>query len=198
MSYIDSYPHELVGYFGPVPVYRPLEDIPGFVTETGWDGDFACRTDQIVIGGGSGERPGTVLERPAAAMACFALEHDGFDLPDSLRAAYQAEAGKAPIARHYGFDAEEHAAFAALIRSDGLLNPFYDGPDLTPETWLACSLGEFVYAAMPDLAPDRAAELARFERDRVHTRYNNILLPPPGLPVYANGGTAFEAVRRRR
>ena len=35
MSYIDSYPHELVGYFGPVPVYRPLEDIPGFVTETG-------------------------------------------------------------------------------------------------------------------------------------------------------------------
>ena len=52
MSYIDSYDHVLVGYMAGLPLYRPLEDIPG--PENGESRlDFPCRTDQLVLGGGT-------------------------------------------------------------------------------------------------------------------------------------------------
>ena len=60
MSHIDSYKHEIVGLFGCIPVYRPLEDI----SEPGDDDpqlDFGCTTEQLVIGGGPGEHLGLVL-----------------------------------------------------------------------------------------------------------------------------------------
>ena len=52
MSHIDSYPHEIVGLFGRLPVYHPLEDIPE-PPEGHWEHDFGCTTEQLVIGGGS-------------------------------------------------------------------------------------------------------------------------------------------------
>jgi hypothetical protein len=33
MSHIDSYKHEIVGLFGSLPVYHPLEDIPEPATD---------------------------------------------------------------------------------------------------------------------------------------------------------------------
>lgn len=197
MSYIDIYPHELVGYFGPLPVYRPLEDIPGWIPETGWDGDFPCRTDQLVIGGGSGEFPGLVLSRPGAAVACFALHHEAFSLPRKTRETLEADIAGAPVTRRHGWLEEDHVRFRSIITSTEIANPFYDG-EMDEETWLACSLGEFVYSALPELAPDEVETLRRFEGERAHVRFNNILLPPPGMPVYANGGTAFEITRRKR
>ena len=47
MSHIDSFKHELVGLFGGLPVYHPLEVI---------DGDFRCDPTQLLLGGGSGEQ----------------------------------------------------------------------------------------------------------------------------------------------
>lgn len=198
MSYIDGYAHELVGYFGPLPVYRPLEDMPGWVSETGWDGDYPCRTDQIVIGGGSGEFPGLVLARPDAAIAAYALNDSAFRLPRGLQEELQADLARAPVTRRHGWLEEDTLRFRDIITSGHLINPFFPEGGMDEETWLACSLGEFVYASLPELAPERAEALRGFERERHHVRYSNILLPPPGMPVYANGGTAFEATRRRR
>lgn len=192
MSHIDSYDHVLVGYFGPLPVYRPLEDI-----ETPPEGerseDFGCRTDQIVIGGGSGEHPGLVLERPGAAMAAFTLESDDFRFPSDERAALTDLIAQAPVHRRYGWTKAQRKAFAKLCRSDAMHNAYWRGAgDL--DHWLTLVFGEFCYAAMPELDPAMAARLKAFQaRDLIHVRWNTILLPPPGLPVYARSGTAFEA-----
>ncbi|XBQ17166.1 MAG: hypothetical protein ABL308_04630 [Oceanicaulis sp.] len=192
MSHIDSYDHVLVGYFGPLPVYRPLEDI-AFPPEGERSEDFGCRTDQIVIGGGSGEHPGLVLERPGAAMAAFALESDSFAFPTVERIALDAHVGAAPVHQRYGWTKDRERSFARLCRSDAMVNAHWPGAgDL--DRWLTLGFGEFCYAAMPELDPDMAARLRGFQREPLkHVYYSNILLPPPGLPVYARSGTAFEA-----
>ena len=80
MSYIDSYKHELVGMFGSLPVYHPLEDIPGS-SEPELSGEFACSTKQIVIGGGGGEWPGLVITNPIGAVIeflCYGVEEEDF------------------------------------------------------------------------------------------------------------------------
>ena len=66
MSYIDTFDHELVGFFAGLPLYHPLE------TVTGSDGDeFGCTPRQLVLGGGSGEHPAVVLLEPPAAVAAI-------------------------------------------------------------------------------------------------------------------------------
>ena len=192
MSHIDSYDHVLVGYFGPLPVYRPLEDIAP-PPEGERSEDFGCRTDQIVIGGGSGEHPGLVLERPGAAMAAFALESEDFRIPAGEKAALTDLIAQAPVHRRYGWTQDQHEAFAQLCQSDGMHNAYWPGAGEL-DHWLTLVFGEFCYAALPELDPDMAARLKTFQtRDLTHVRYNTILLPPPGLPVYARSGTAFEA-----
>src|SRR5688500_17361115 len=71
MSYIDTFAHEFVGFFCNLPVYHPLETIndnpPG-------SADFNCDPTNLVIGGGSGEHPGLVLQRPDCAVAHFVTD----------------------------------------------------------------------------------------------------------------------------
>ena len=62
VSHIDSFKHELIGLFGGLPVYRPLQLI---------DGDFQCDVNQLVLGGGSGEHPALVVKNLLAAVACY-------------------------------------------------------------------------------------------------------------------------------
>ncbi|WP_440958449.1 hypothetical protein ACFELO_14325 [Oceanicaulis sp. LC35] len=192
MSYIDSYDHVLVGYMAGLPLYRPLEDIPG--PENGFfREDFPCRKDQLVLGGGSGEHEGLVLARPGAAMALYALDSEDFEFPEAERARLNALIAEAPVLVRYGWDGSTHRQFKARCKSAALPNPYdrHYGPF---DAWLAMGFGEFCYAAMPDLDPDMAKALRACQiQPPVHVRYSNVLLPPPGLPVYARSGTAFEA-----
>ena len=195
MSYIDSFEHVLVGYFAGLPVYRPLVDIPGPEDGTR-DEDFGCSTHQLVIGGGSGEHPGLVLERAGAAMAAYALESGLFDLPGDETAALGEIIAAAPVHQRYGWRADQDEAFAVRCQSVALYNPH--GPERESlDHWLTLGLGEFAYLAMPDLAPDMAARLQPFQTATPDTaEFNNILLPPPGLPGCSPAGTAFESTLR--
>jgi hypothetical protein len=73
MSHIDSYKHEIVGLFGSLPVYHPLEDIPEPATDQ-LQHDFGCTTEQLVIGGGSGEHSGLVFRDAQGAAAISFLK----------------------------------------------------------------------------------------------------------------------------
>ena len=79
MSHIDSFKHEIVGLFGGLPVYHPLEDI---------NGDFKCSTKQLVIGGGSGDQPmqtssGVVIAAQAVKLLAAVFAKRG-ELTDDL------------------------------------------------------------------------------------------------------------------
>lgn len=189
MSFIDGYRHQLVGYFGYLPVYRPLEDIDGPKQE------FSCPRGGLAIGGGSGEHPGLVLRDPAGAVAEFLRE----TWPERA-----AEAGWRKAIHHHlrtpsdcldfsSWDVEDHVRFYTLCTT-AVPNPYDpEGTASGFESWLCCSLGEFVFFAMPELARGLIERLDDPARDLVHVYWNNILLLPPGLPLYANGGSAWDA-----
>jgi hypothetical protein len=198
MSHIDSFRHQIVGLFGPLPVYRPLEDI---------DGDFQCTTAQLLLGGGSGEHPAMVLKRPTTAAARY-LHH-------CLTSGVIKRLGEAPTAEreairvatspyldqpnedvivYYEWSAATHEHFERLCRSDALPNryPIY-ADSIRLEDWLILGLGEFVFFAMPDLAADMMSRLSDPYRGFQHVYFNNIMLIPPNMPVYANGGNAYRS-----
>ncbi len=182
MSHIDSFRHELVGYLGYLPVYHPLEEI---------DGDFHCSTQQLVLGGGSGEHPALVIQNPTYAVALFLRE----EVPDiralrpwqTILAPFLHQEEKEPL-KYYEWDADRHESLLRLSQSNTLPNPNY-GEDL--ERWLLLGIGEFVFFAMPELAPSILSQLSDPYAHFRHMRYNNILIVPPNMPVYANGGNRF-------
>lgn len=57
MSHIDSFNHSQVGTFAGIPVYHALQDIDGK-----GGGDFSATPKNLIIGGGSGEHPGMVIQ----------------------------------------------------------------------------------------------------------------------------------------
>ncbi|NHK26663.1 hypothetical protein FF098_001920 [Parvularcula flava] len=199
MSHIDSYPHEIVGMFGRLPVYHPLEDIEGEDDEH-FTGDFSCTTGQIVIGGGSGEHEGLILRKPAAAVGQFLWMLIGDDRIDGGRdewkelidfSFYERE-----IIEFSGWSTKTHAKFYELCTT-ALPHPYDDDSfELGFEAWLIAGLGEFVFYAMPELASELMDKLDDPYRGIHHVEYNNITLIPPNMPVYANGGNAFTMTRR--
>ncbi|MCP2680418.1 hypothetical protein NHF45_12850 [Maricaulaceae bacterium NA33B04] len=191
MSYIDSFHHTLVGYFAGLPVYRPTVDIP-YPDEGTSDEDFGCDRNQIVIGGGSGEHPGLVLERPGAAMAKFALSSELFNLSNEVASELEHLIEKAPIHQRYGWLPDQVDAFESLCQSPALCNPF-DPNRSSIEDWLTLGFGEFAYISMPDLDTEMVAKLKMLEAgEHSSMEFNNILLPPPFMPTYASGGVAFK------
>lgn len=63
MSTIDTFDHSYVGFFNHVPLYHPLEK-----------GDmdyFEVNSQNLVIGGGSGEHPSMMVENLNACLGCF-------------------------------------------------------------------------------------------------------------------------------
>ena len=77
MSHIDSFKHQLVGFFGCIRVYKALENI---------NGDFQCKENDLILGGGSGEHSAMVLKNPFAAVAWFLdSEVDDLEMNDSER-----------------------------------------------------------------------------------------------------------------
>jgi hypothetical protein len=209
VSYIDSFDHEFVGYFGGLPVYHPLEVVPADPD----DGprDFACGPDHLVIGGGSGEHPAIVVKEPGETVACFVrawLHWHQWQYPEehaALRPAVDAwpdASGRVETCGYWrrvfefaGWQAADHVAFSRRCSSpafcrpftpheDGSVHPFAPGGDGCLERWLAVSVGEFILLAMPELASDAIRRLGELRPHISEGLYCNILLLPPGYPCW--------------
>jgi hypothetical protein len=198
VSHIDTFKHEIIGKFGVISVYHPLQDI---------NGDFICGPDNILVGGGSGEWPAIVIRNPTAAVAEFiAIELMGYDSEDSEDewpiVKYKDEWQEiiAPylnlphnkIIEFCEWTVEDYVRFEKLCCSDGLQNPFdAETHELGFENWFILGIGEFIFYSMPELASDIMSKLDNPYKYFQHINYNNIMLIPPNMPVYANGGNAF-------
>lgn len=199
MSHIDSFKHEIVGMLGGLPVYHPLEDI---------DGDFRCTKMQLVIGGGSGEHPALVIDSPVNAVAWYLFEElnklkkvdvKSHDCPlkkhvESWLQIIDPYVTSFPddVLKFYDWRIEDYANFRELCMSVALPNPS-DGKHI--EMWLVTGIGEFVFYSMPDLANEIMGKIDVPEK-MYHMNYNNILVIPPNIPVYSNGGNAFKFSRK--
>ena len=188
MSFIDGFAHRLVGYFGPIAVYWTLEAIDGPEQE------FSCPAGTLVLGGGSGEWPGLVVRDADALVARYLWdEHAGW-VDTSGRRDVVRDRLRAPGAGlHFAnWDVEDYVRFhrvccTALVHT-------YDA-DLASagfESWLEASLGEFILLCMPGLAPGLIEALSGARPEADVGFCNNILVVPAGIPVDANGGSAWE------
>ncbi|RAU20299.1 hypothetical protein CU669_19220 [Paramagnetospirillum kuznetsovii] len=192
MSHIDSFKHAIVGEFIGLPVYLALEDI---------DGDFRCPVHSLIIGGGSGEHPAIVVSDPCAAVARFLDEElSGLSLTRKTREAWQASCSlhrqndDTAILTFSHWTEESHREFRIRCESSTQSNSFstYSG-EKSLYQWLILGIGEFIFFAMPGLAADIMTQLEAPYGHFRHIRYNSILLIPPNMPVYANGGNAFKS-----
>lgn len=207
MSYIDSYKHEHVGLFGGLPVYHPLEDIPGS-DSPGFEDEFACATDQIVIGGGDGEWPGLVIKSPVGAavtfLDCCFDEADLFKMIE--KSAWEEIIDKYRYKENRfkfcGWGVAHYHDFYERCKSPAMSSAFQESSDVGSfeaqsfEDWLACSVGEFIFFAMPELAPALMAKLKDPYRGAANMGFNNILIVPPNMPVFAFAGNAWEITRK--
>ena len=196
MSHIDSFKHEIIGQFGSIPVYHPLEEI---------NGDFKALPEHLVLGGGSGEHPAMVVKGPEQAVALFLknrlepllnpeLSENRFPLKKV--AAVWLEKIKPHLPENldevyvfYQWTEENHKEFYEYCQLPALPNSYWRGDF---KEWLALSFGEFIFFAMPELAGELMDVLGSDPyRHFRHVYYNNIGIIPPNMPVYANGGNAF-------
>lgn len=193
MSYIDTIDHELVGVFAGIPVYHPLETITGNPPSSR---DFNCSPQQLVIGGGGGEHPGLVLQRPYCAIASFIdtwLDQKSDPNPQAMTDNLQAlQATWATFVDdlvavafdeiwHFaGWSVPRYAQFYERCQSAALCTPFDPQQDESFEQWLTASFGEFVFFALPELVPDLSARLPGARATIRQALYVNILIPPPG------------------
>lgn len=193
MSHIDSFEHEIVGFFGGLPVYHLLVNVE--------DSNLKCTSKQLMIGGGSGEHPALVIENPLAAVAWFIddslEESDNCSMGEDWAGIIEPYLNYDPenILNYYDWRIETYQRFAELCKSENLPNP-YNNFEGTLEAWLILGFGEFIYYAMPDLAHEIMSKLKNPYQGCSHMKYNNILLIPPNIPVYANAGNAFSYTRR--
>jgi len=194
VSYIDSFDHEFVGYLGGLPVYHPLEVVPAGLDDPR---DFACSPQNLVIGGGSGEHPGLVVKEPGETVACFVRAwlrwHAGHhpDEHQALPAAVEPYASASQECSYWrrvfefaGWQSADYVEFSQRCASPAFNRPFDPYEDGSLEGWLAASVGEFILLAMPDLAPDAIGRLGDLRRHICESLYGNILLVPPGYPVW--------------
>lgn len=188
MSHIDSFKHQFVGKFGYLPVYLALEDI---------DGDFICSKHQLVLGGGSGEHPALVLANPDAAVARFIDNQiDHLDLTREEKNIWhqiyagQIEWDNRKVLKFFLWGMKDYHDFHRMCTKGVLPNRFFDD-EMSIEDWLVLGFGEFIFFAMPNLAEGIMSQLKEPYKYFHHTYFNNILLYPPNVPVYANGGNAF-------
>ncbi|MEL6928902.1 MAG: hypothetical protein AAFO95_09725 [Cyanobacteria bacterium J06600_6] len=193
MSHIDSFQHEIVGFFAGLPVYHPLEDI---------NGDFKCTPKHLLIGGGNGEHPALVLKNPLAAVAWFIEDSlEELDKTTIIRSEWENIIDpyliydSKNILAYYDWRIETYQEFAERCKSASLPNP-HSTSECHLEAWLILGFGEFIYYAMPDLGDEIMSKLKKPYELFKHMRYNNIMLIPPNIPVYANQGNAFSSSHR--
>lgn len=83
-----------------------------------------------------------------------------------------------------GWGVTDHAKFSTRCASRAFHRPFDPEKDVSLEQWLAASVGEFILLAMPELAEDAVQRLGDLRRHVIGDIYKNILLVPPGYPVW--------------
>ncbi|HEX8032448.1 MAG TPA: hypothetical protein VF510_01300 [Ktedonobacterales bacterium] len=182
MSYIDTFDHELVGFFAGLPLYHPLEAVVG----SGGD-EFGCTPDQLVLGGGDGEHPAMIVTEPATATLSFlqsALP------PEPLISERSQDILDEACSRHSslmfaGWGIAQYAAFQACCTSPAFVTPYEPERDGLLEGWILANIGEFVYFAMPALAGQLLAELADVCALVREPRFFNVLILPPGYSAPA-------------
>lgn len=183
MSHIDSFKHEIVGRFGYLPVYHPLEDI---------DGDFIATPKSLIFGGGSGEHPALVFENALSAVAWYLDENvsgltDNDDQAEVWRKIFNPYVTYYDQIKFYDWTINRYNEFRKLCVSRALRNRC-NGDDI--EQWLIMGVGEFVFAVMPDLASEIMDQLVD-PYQNFYPKYSNIDLIPPNALIYANHGNAF-------
>ncbi len=202
MSYIDAFDHEFVGFFGGIPLYHPLEVVPADPDDPR---DFGCGPENLVIGGGSGEHIGLVVKETGETVACYVrawLRWHARNYPaeqQALRPAVEAWADASDdretsdywrrIFDFAGWQVADYADFARRCTSAAFPRRFDPLEDECLESWLAASLGEFILLAMPELAPDAIQRLGDLRNHLSGGIYGNILLLPPGYPVWGRKET---------
>jgi hypothetical protein len=171
--------------------------------------DFKADPGQLILGGGSGEHPAMVLSDPQAAVAYF-LSQELCKLksndanPENFPLATQRDAWMPVLESfirppqelfvYFEWTEEQHEAFRNRCQNNPLHE--YHINELGFHSWLVRSFGEFVFFAMPDLAPELASRLKNPNSCVRHSYYNNIMMLPPNFPVYSNGGNAWICRRR--
>jgi len=188
MSFIDGFAHRLVGYFGPIAVYWTLEAIDGPEQE------FSCPACTLVLGGGSGAWPGLVVRDADALVARYLWDEHADWAGQAGRRDAVRERLRAPGAGldFANWDVEDYVRFHRVCRTM-LVHP-YDA-DLASagfESWLEAGLGEFILMCMPGLAAGLIEALDGARPEAGIGVHNNILVVPAGMPVDANGGSAWE------
>lgn len=193
MSYIDTFDHELVGFFGRIPVYHPLVEHEG-----SGDDEFSCTPTQLVIGGGSGEHPGLVILKPEAAVEWFISEWISLIKDEKLKPQnsvsndllaqwdtyFQGHVEFPESILHFaGWNAETYYHFYKDCNSPAFYRPYNKEEDGIFENWIAISIGEFVFYTMPALTPAIEAHYPDVRRYVKDVFYMNILLPPPGYSL---------------
>jgi hypothetical protein len=206
MSYIDTFDHELVGFFAGLPLYHPLEAVAG----TGGS-EFGCTPDQLVLGGGDGEHPAVVLAQPTIAVKMFlqaAWPPDGPSLSEVAQRLLDDIPLLTECLQFASWSIEEYASFRERCRSSAFVTPYHDEQDGTLEEWVLRNLGEFVYFALPELAADVQTELAEVCAQVRRPHYFNVQILPPGYHAPAGrertaagdvvwGVSAWRTERRR-
>lgn len=191
MSHIDSFEHAFLGTFIGLPVYLPLEDICG---------DFECTTRQFLVGGGSGEHPALIVKNPLAAVAEYLHEV----VPDSKMCSADKDKWRSvyenylwlrtrDILEFSDWNIQTYHSFYDRCSSPYAENSFrVYSESKSIEEWLILGFGEFVFFALPQLAPEIMSQIEEPYKHFHHMLFNNIMTLPPNFPVYANGGRAFK------
>jgi hypothetical protein len=183
MSYIDTFDHELVGFFAGLPLYHPLEAVVG----SGGD-EFSCTALQLVLGGGGGEHPAIVLEHPTAAAIAFlqaALPPDGLALSAEAQQLMDEIPPLEECLHFAGWGIATFVSFHERCSAPSFVTPYRVTRDGALEEWVLRNLGEFVYFAMPELAPDMQTQLADVCAQVRRPRYFNVQILPPGYAAPA-------------
>jgi hypothetical protein len=187
MSYVDTFDHELVGFFAGLPLYHPLETVREV---SPWE--FGCSPTHLVLGGGDGEHPALVLtDPPASAMhfVQYVLAHDP-ELERSISGESLDLILNAPLSteciRYAGWSLDTFAVFHERCMASAFLHPYkFEEPGWGLDEWLVSSLGEFVYFAMPELAASYLEAMQDVRKVVQAPALYNVLILPPGFQAPA-------------
>lgn len=179
MSYIDTFDHELVGFFAGLPLYHPLEVVQGM--GLGSD-EFGCTPDQLVLGGGDGEHLAMLITEPAIAVLFFLRSALSPEVSMSERSQDTLDEAASHIGNlvFAGWGIADFGAFQARCMSPAFVRPYVPERDGLLEHWILASIGEFVYFAMPELAAGVIFELADVCTMVSGPHFFNVLVLPPG------------------
>ena len=197
MSYIDTFDHEFVGFFGRRPIYHPLEEV--IMEDEDSPFDFSCDPSQLVIGGGLGELPAIVIKRLDCAVVHFYTAWTIWldELSDDKKQKYakfnetlwdqkfdKYQDQETWDCLHFaGWQSKDYFYLYQESVSSAFYTPLKSGDSL--EHWLLESMGEFIFFSMPELVPDLESDILELRQFIDIELYQNVLLPPPDYSIPA-------------